>query len=269
MSPRTHHRSSRVGRVRAPRTPPRLERWAAKAERRELLTATAKCSRLVSYHRCQGEARASIGAHVEASVGSLCTDKKPPLSADMQRDSDRLERPIWSVPVYWARRPSCPEATGDQGCQGYSWPPKASRILFVNTGTSSRASGVIARHAAKPGDVSAEGRSLRSSPSTGEPCTWRREAVDRTGATSPGKPTYVVLEGLGLRLRSKRRARTPSGMVVQTHSEPARRCLPGTSRARTSGREPPAPGSMSMESPVRIERRTPGSAKGARKPTQR
>jgi hypothetical protein len=85
-----------------------------------------------------------------------------PFGRRMQRDSDRLELSIWSVPVSLGASTILSRNDGDQGCQGYSWTPKAPRILSVNTGTSSRASGLIARHAAKPGDVSAEGQCLAS-----------------------------------------------------------------------------------------------------------
>src|SRR5262249_36523858 len=44
-----------------------------------------------------------------------------------------------------------------------------------------------ARQAAKPSDVSDEGRSLRSSRSAGEPRTWRREAVGAYGFAVAGE----------------------------------------------------------------------------------
>ncbi len=45
----------------------------------------------------------------------------------------------------------------------------------------------VDRHAAKPGDVSAEGRSLRSSQSAGEPRTRRREAGDESDGSVAGE----------------------------------------------------------------------------------
>jgi hypothetical protein len=77
---------------------------------------------------------------------------------------------------------------------------------------------------------------------------------------------YVANEDIRLRLRSKRRDRTREvqeswaiRIVVGPHG-PTR-----LTSSRAVGRKPSALVSIPMESPVRIERRTPGSARGGRK----
>ncbi|MCL2726563.1 MAG: phage tail protein [Polyangiaceae bacterium] len=58
---------------------------------------------------------------------------------------------------------------------------------YFDLGTSRERRASEARQTVQSGDVSREGRSLRSSPSAGEPRTWRREAVDEYGAEAAGE----------------------------------------------------------------------------------
>jgi hypothetical protein len=135
----------------------------------------------------------------------------------------------------------CPETANGLRSQGYSWPPTASRVNLLNQGTSREHRASEARQAAQSGDVSREGRSLRSSPSAGEPRTWRREAVGEYGIEAAGE-SHVC----GIQLRS--------GLALEQATEAVRAMLPDFA-------------STSMESPVHSERCTPGSERGARKPT--
>jgi len=81
----------------------------------------------------------------------------------------------------------CPETARGPRSLGYSWPPTASRVNLWNQGTSRERRESEARQAAQSGDVSREGRSLRSSPSAGEPRTRQREAVDEYGVQAAGE----------------------------------------------------------------------------------
>jgi len=76
----------------------------------------------------------------------------------------------------------CPEAGSGLRDQGQSWTPKAPRVFLWNVGALRERRACEARQAAQSGDVSREVRSLPSSPSAGEPRTWRREAVDECSA---------------------------------------------------------------------------------------
>lgn len=75
-----------------------------------------------------------------------------------------------------------------------------------NTRTSTRAPAQRSRQTAKPGDVSREGQSPRSSRSTGEPCTWRGGTVSSTRAKPPERATYVAPQSDKDWLRSVQRA---------------------------------------------------------------
>ena len=135
----------------------------------------------------------------------------------MQRESDRLQRPIWSVPVVPDASSILSRSDGDLGCQGYSWPPKASRIFFVNTGTSNRAprakasgkppSPVMSRSRggasvvvrARESRVHGEGGQSIGRPQSrrGKPCMWQtktfvfvsgaNDAAGRARARVPGR----------------------------------------------------------------------------------
>ena len=100
------------------------------------------------------------------------------------------------------------------------------------------------RQAARSGDVSDGGRSLRSSPSAGEPRTWRRETVDASASTTAGESHVCGVPSSGW---------APDREVGAVHA---------------NGTGSPNPlAQSSRESPVHNERCTPGSEGGARKPT--
>ena len=240
MSSRTHHRPGRAGCVRAPRTPLRLDGRAARAEWREMLAATDAGLSSASYHRCHGETRVGgrprrLKSVLEASV--RITVRRP--WRRMQCDLDRLCRAIWSDRSSRPRRRLAPKRRRSElpGVQLITYRTAGPLREHGNLEPSAEREDV--RQAAKPGDVSVEGRSLRSSPSAGKPRTWRREAVDRTAAESAGKAMYVASEDVRLRLRSKRRDRTREGVESWTvRIDVSPRGLTRSPRPGSSGASP-------------------------------
>jgi RNA-directed DNA polymerase len=110
---------------------------------------------------------------------------------------DKLPEPGCSVRVdwvhpSWVRSLRYPTLGGACAARGEVVHLKHHGVLHLNVGTSLRAPGYgDAGQAPMSGDVSKEGRSLRSSPSTEKPCAWRREAVGK--ASKPrGKAMYVA-----------------------------------------------------------------------------
>ena len=140
----------------------------------------------MGYHRCHGERRVSNGSRnvklvLDASVWTVARRK-----AVMQTElgwslSNRLGVPIMGMqphlsPVWCAVRAA-------RGRAGHL--PHLG-FLSLNTGTPIRAPELRSRRAARFSDVSDGGQSFRSSPSAGEPRTWRRETVDEYRSDSAG-----------------------------------------------------------------------------------
>ncbi len=93
----------------------------------------------------------------------------------------------------WARRRQIPIRRAVRAARGTAvhLPHQGSFLLRTWEPRSERPARE-AGQADRSGDVSDEGRSLRSSPSAGKPRTWRREAVMGTASRPPGKAMYVA-----------------------------------------------------------------------------
>lgn len=119
----------------------------------------------------------------EASVFSL---PMLSLAPDGAESHPRSEPARLDVPGWWTRssRPIAvhPPKSVIPHRQGQSTPPTEHKVNHRNMGTltdrSGRGSPSTPR---KTGYGKVRGRSLRSSPSTGKPCTWRRQAGNRRG----------------------------------------------------------------------------------------
>ncbi len=145
MSERTHHRPGWDGCVRGLRTSPRLDWRPATAEQPELSMTRSLVRESLSemgYHRCHGEARAVVAAHVEVGVGSFCMDNGPsPVGGEVARTGSSLsiDRVCASSDAHAV---SSSQIARGQSCQELSRPPTASRVSPTNMGTSIRAPGV-------------------------------------------------------------------------------------------------------------------------------
>jgi hypothetical protein len=139
------------------------------------------------YHRCHGEACVSTGTRVELSVGSLCMDNKPLVRRRMmQREPDFLASTSLARPVHTAASPACPDEPAISTARD-----KAEHLPHQGFSSRTREPQVErwpgnSQQAAKPGAVSTEGQSLRSSRRTGKPCTGRRETVGEYGGAAAG-----------------------------------------------------------------------------------
>ena len=98
----------------------------------------------------------------------------------------RCEPARFDVPGWWTRYSSSmvvrPPRTAVPNRQWQSTPPTEHKVNRWNMGTPTDRSGLGTRASrARPVRISCWGRSLRSSPRTGKPCTWRRQAGNRRG----------------------------------------------------------------------------------------
>ena len=165
MSQRTHHRPGRAGRVRAPRTPPRLERRAATAERRQLSPRTGsrpsprEATTGAMVKPARGRAR-TLNPVFDASVWRC--DR---LRAGMQCEPDHLLRVVWCDGYDRRVLRLVPKRRGS-GLPGVKLDTYRITGLFSERGCIKppiERRDRRTRQAAKPSDVSVEGRSLRSS----------------------------------------------------------------------------------------------------------
>ena len=155
----------------------------------------------------------------------------------------------WVCPA-WVRRRPAPNGTAVRAARGTAdHLPHQGFLLRTREPRAERRAREV-RQADRSGNVSAEGRSLRSSPSAGKPRTWRREAVMGTASKPLGKAMYVAPKPEWDWLLNEQRK------------------LYARSEETTGWPRPAGLSSRSiMESRVHNERCTPGSEGGARKPT--
>ena len=142
-----------------------------------------------SYHRCHGEARAigwsrKLNPALESSVWISTS----PLAGETRSQIPVVKVHRLGAPSHRGRvdarspkqrRPARPGVKPD------TYRTKGDLLEHGNLDASAGSGN--ARQAARSSDVSHEGRSLRSSPSTGEPCTRRREAVGARSGDAAGE----------------------------------------------------------------------------------
>lgn len=138
----------------------------------------AKCLSWARYQRCQDEASRPLGLHVQVRVRTPCTDKRPRSGEECSAIGTFNSPGVSSAGC--AGAPSCrrPEAAAVRTARG-----KASHLPHHGFPPGTREPRAErrernARQAAKPGNVSVEGQSPRSSRSAGKPRTGRRGAVE-------------------------------------------------------------------------------------------
>ena len=113
-----------------------------------------------------------MSKQAEVGAGSLCMERRPPVGRDCCLSPVAL-----CVRTGYARyghaTPLIPSrgAPAQPGVEPNTYRTKGPPFEHVNLDLS--VAPREAQQAAEPGDVSDEGRSLRCSPSTGKPCTWR------------------------------------------------------------------------------------------------
>lgn len=114
----------------------------------------------------------SMSKQVEFGAGSLCMDRSPPVRAGCCPSLVVFVVPTGYAHYGYAVPPAPKRGTPVQpGVQPNTYRTKGCSFEHVNLDLSAASS--EAQQAAESGDVSGEGRSLRCSPSTGKPCTWR------------------------------------------------------------------------------------------------
>jgi hypothetical protein len=113
-----------------------------------------------------------MSKQAEVGAGSLCMERSPPVGRGC----------CPSLVVFWYRLgvpamgmlfllPRIEGQPVQPGVEPNTYRTKGYSFEHVNLDLS--AVPCEAQQAAEPGEVSDEGRSLRCSPSTGKPCTWR------------------------------------------------------------------------------------------------
>ena len=138
------------------------------------------------YRRCHGESSSAHAKRNEVGYESLCMDARLASSEDTARARFRSRYATGCIPNgYAALSPRFWEQSAPSGVQPSTYRTKGSPREHGNLDPSAGRS--EARQATKSSVVSDEGRSLRSSPSAGEPRTRRREAVDANSAKVAGE----------------------------------------------------------------------------------
>ena len=132
----------------------------------------------------------SMSSHVEVGVGTLCTEQKLAVARACSQSPVAISAD-WVCPS-WVRRRPVPigRRSALPGVKPTTY--RTTGFSFEHGNLDPSAEPAKLRQAAKSGDVSDEGRSLRSSRSAGKPRTWRREAVMGTASKPPGKAMYVA-----------------------------------------------------------------------------
>jgi hypothetical protein len=132
------------------------------------------------YHRCYGEDAWVIAHAAEVSAETLCMDVNLASASTLPERGGSYE--YRCVYPFWIRRSFAPKGgavCATRGIAGHL--PHHGSIPRTREPRRERHASE-AWQAAQSGDVSREGRSLRSSLSAGKPRAWRREAVDASDA---------------------------------------------------------------------------------------
>jgi hypothetical protein len=132
------------------------------------------------YHRCHGEDAMVIALAAEVSAETLCMDVNLASASTLPERGESCE--YRCVHPRWVRRfffPKEGSACATRGIAGHL--THHGSILRTREPRRERRASE-AWQAAQSGNVSREGRSLRSSLSAGKPRAWRREAVDASDA---------------------------------------------------------------------------------------